>query len=132
MKDGKIAVPSIDQGGIKGNRSDHFGHCELFTLVEIEEGCIKNVSTMINEAHKAGGCLKPVINLKNSGVDALVVSGIGKNPFLKCEEAGIKVFHADKEQYPDVETTVQDLILGKLSQIHPNQLCKGSANCHSL
>ena len=35
MKKGRIAVPSIDEGGLNGQRSGHFGHCDVFTLVDV-------------------------------------------------------------------------------------------------
>ena len=34
MQNGRIAVPSIAPGGLDGERAGHFGHCELFTMVD--------------------------------------------------------------------------------------------------
>ena len=34
----RIAVPSEGQGGLDGLRAGHFGHCDVFTLVDIEDG----------------------------------------------------------------------------------------------
>jgi len=38
MKNGRIAVPSAGKGGLDGHRSEHFGHCDAFTLVDVENG----------------------------------------------------------------------------------------------
>ena len=38
MKDGRIAIPSVGTGGLDGQRSGHFGHCDVFTFVDVEEG----------------------------------------------------------------------------------------------
>ena len=130
MNTRKIAVPTEGPDGLAGRRSDHFGHCKQFTLVDIENGNITGVTSLINEPHEAGGCLKPVGFLKEQQVDSIVVGGMGAKPFKRFEEAGIKVFFADRLQCPDVESAVNSLLNGKLSQMSPLQLCKGSGNCH--
>ncbi len=52
MKDGRIAIPSQNTGGLDGMRSGHFGHCDVFTLVDVEDGAIKSVSTIENGGHR--------------------------------------------------------------------------------
>ena len=37
----------------------HFGHCDIYTIVEIEDGAVKNVSTLENVPHQHGGCMAP-------------------------------------------------------------------------
>ena len=74
-----LAVPSNNPGGLEAIRSDHFGHCDLFTLVTIKDGAIDKVETVSNQEHGAGGCMIPVQFLKDQGVDVLVVGGIGGN-----------------------------------------------------
>ena len=41
MENGRIAVPSMGSGGIDGQRAGHFGHCDVFTFVDVENGEIK-------------------------------------------------------------------------------------------
>ncbi len=130
MEKRKIAVPVEKIEGVNGSRSDHFGHCPAFALVEIKDGQIAEVSAVDNIAHEAGGCMKPVAMLAEHGVDSLVVSGIGRGPFQRLQQHGIKVYFADLEQYPDLETTVAGFIGKKLPVFGDNQLCKGSGNCH--
>ena len=60
MKDGRIAVPSNGAGGLDGLRSGHFGHCDVFTLVDVKDGQIAQVSTIANAEHVQGGCMVPV------------------------------------------------------------------------
>jgi predicted Fe-Mo cluster-binding NifX family protein len=58
MQDGRIAIPSVEKGGLDGTRSGHFGHCDVFTLVDVEGGEIKEVTTVANQEHVQGGqCL---------------------------------------------------------------------------
>lgn len=51
MNNGRIAVPSNGEGGLNSTRSDHFGHCDVFTLIDVEDGAIKKESTVSNEEH---------------------------------------------------------------------------------
>jgi len=34
----RIAIPSEGEGGLDGMRSGHFGHCDVFTFVDLEDG----------------------------------------------------------------------------------------------
>ncbi len=76
----RIAVPSQSPGGLTGERSEHFGHCDLFTLVDMSEGNITKIQTVDNVAHAAGGCMMPVKLLQDHNVHVLVVSGMGARP----------------------------------------------------
>ena len=38
-----VAVPSCAPGGIDAQISEHFGHCDLFTLVEIDNAEVTSV-----------------------------------------------------------------------------------------
>ena len=59
MSSYKVAVPSNNPGGMEASRSDHFGHSDLFTLLEIEDDKIVGISTHENVAHSSGGRLMP-------------------------------------------------------------------------
>ncbi|MCP4021402.1 MAG: dinitrogenase iron-molybdenum cofactor biosynthesis protein [Desulfobacteraceae bacterium] len=123
MKNGRIAIPSNGRGGLGGTRSGHFGHCDVFTLVDVEDGEIKNVSILQNREHTQGGCMVPVNLLSENRVSALVVGGIGMRPLMGFRQVGIDVYHDD--QLPDIEPVVMDLIAGKLSEIRNDQVCGG-------
>ncbi len=125
-----LAIPSESPEGLTGKRSDHFGHCPIFTLVDINDNEFSNLRTVKNIAHGAGGCMKPVAMLADQGVNAMVVAGMGRGPFQKMEQHGINVYFADLQQYPDVESTVQAFINNSLSAFGSDQLCTGSGNCH--
>ena len=55
-----IAVPSMNPGGLESARSGHFGHCDVFTLVHVENGEIQEISLLENPPHVQGGCFAPV------------------------------------------------------------------------
>ena len=81
MEKGRVAIPSLGNGGLDGQRSGHFGHCDVFTLVDVTGGEITNVSTIPNQSHVQGGCMVPVNLLAENEVNALIVGGIGMRPW---------------------------------------------------
>ena len=123
MQDGRIAIPSVGLGGLDGQRSGHFGHCDVFTFVDVEGGKIKSVTTVSNQSHVQGGCMVPVNLLAENEVNALIVGGIGMRPLMGFRQVGIEVYH--DEIRPEIRPVVEDLIAGKLPLIEDNQVCGG-------
>ncbi|MBU0465477.1 MAG: NifB/NifX family molybdenum-iron cluster-binding protein [Proteobacteria bacterium] len=123
MKNGRIAIPSNGQGGLDGTRAGHFGHCDVFTFVDVEDSHIKQVTILQNQEHVQGGCMVPVNLLADNKVTALVVGGIGMRPLMGFRQVGIDVYHdAERE---DIRPVVEDLIAGKLFEIKNDQVCGG-------
>ena len=126
MKEGRIAIPSMEMGGLDGQRSGHFGHCDVFTLVDVKDGEIEKVTTISNQSHVQGGCMVPVNLLAEHKVNAIIVGGIGMRPLMGFRQVGIDVYHdANRQQ---IRPVVEDLIAGKLSQIADNQVCGGAGH----
>ena len=123
MKNGRIAVPSNGAGGLDGTRAGHFGHCDVFTFIDVKDGVIKEVSVLQNEEHVQGGCMVPVNLLASNNVTALVVGGIGMRPLMGFKEVGIDVYH-DSER-TEIKPVVEELIAGKLPKIQNDQVCGG-------
>ncbi|BBO85275.1 NifB/NifX family molybdenum-iron cluster-binding protein [Desulfosarcina ovata] len=128
MENGRIAVPSMDLGGLDGMRAGHFGHCDVFTLIDVKDGAIEKVSTLANEAHVQGGCMVPVNLLASNSVNALIVGGIGMRPLAGFRQVGIDVYHDD--QRPQIRPVVEDLIAGKLAMITNDQVCGGGGGAN--
>ncbi len=122
-----LAIPSENE---EGDRSDHFGHCPVFTLFDVENNQAVNIRTVANIAHGAGGCMKPVAMLAEQGVNAMIAAGMGPGPFQKMQQFGMDVYFADLNSYPDVNSAIEAFIAGKLSMFARGQLCTGSGNCH--
>ena len=123
MQNGRIAVPSNGKGGLDGMRAGHFGHCDVFTFIDVEDGKISSVSTLQNQGHVQGGCMVPVNLLAQHNVNALIVGGIGMRPLMGFKQVGIAVYH-DGER-PEIKPVVEDLIAGKLPEIRNDQVCGG-------
>ncbi|MBA3036090.1 MAG: dinitrogenase iron-molybdenum cofactor biosynthesis protein [Desulfobacterium sp.] len=123
MENGRIAIPSMETGGLDGQRAGHFGHCDVFTLIDVEDGQIKNVATVPNQEHVQGGCMVPVNLLAGHKVNAIVVGGIGMRPLMGFRQVGIEVYYDVTR--PVIRPVVEDLIAGKLPLIGNNQVCGG-------
>ena len=119
----RIAVPSEGQGGMDGKRAGHFGHCDVFTFVDVEDGEIKEVSVLANKEHVQGGCMVPVQLLADHKVQQLVVGGIGMRPLMGFKQVGIDVFYDGERR--DIRPVVEDMIAGKLQMIAEDQVCGG-------
>ena len=119
----RIAVPSEGQGGLDGLRAGHFGHCDVFTLVDVEDGQIKEVSILANKEHVQGGCMVPVQLLAENKVQRLVVGGIGMRPLMGFKQVGIDVYYDGERR--DIRPVVEDMITESLSMIGDDQVCGG-------
>jgi predicted Fe-Mo cluster-binding NifX family protein len=119
----RIAVPSEGTGGLDGLRAGHFGHCDVFTLVDVEDGAIKEVTILENKEHVQGGCMVPVNILADAKVQQLIVGGIGMRPLQGFNQAGIDVYYDGERR--DIRPVVEDMIAAKLPIIGDDQVCGG-------
>jgi predicted Fe-Mo cluster-binding NifX family protein len=117
----RIAIPSELPGGLEARRSGHFGRCECFTLVDVENGAVGQVNVLTNAPHTEGGCMAPVMALAENMVDAIVVDGIGGRPLQGFNQVGIAV-HAGVGA--DVQTTVQAYLQGGLPVVGLEGACQ--------
>lgn len=119
----RIAIPSMHPGGLQAERSAHFGHCELFTVVDVKQGSVSEVGVIPNAPHSQGGCQVPVDLLSSHGVTGLVVAGIGMRPVIGFKQAGIDVYYAPQGRM--VGSAVDMLLSGELEAITEDQTCGG-------
>lgn len=119
----KVAVPSDAPGGLDASVSDHFGHCDYFTLVEVNGQTIGEVTVLLNDAHEKGGCMGPVRFLKNEGAEALVAGGMGMRPLQGFQKVGITVYA--KEEASNVRDAILMVIAGKCREMEMDEVCGG-------
>lgn len=119
----KIAVPSAQPGGLEAGMGMHFGHCDLYTLVDIndETGEIEAVDTCPSCAHEHGGCLAPVNYLAEKGVKVLLAGGMGMRPLMGFMQVGIDVYYAGTAA--TVGDAVAALLRGELPPFTQNNTC---------
>ena len=118
-----LAVPSVQPGGLDAGMGMHFGHCDLYTIVELEDGAVTGHSTLPSLAHQQGGCLAPVQYLAEHGVNALLAGGMGMRPLMGFNQMGIQVYFAGN--YPTVGAAVQAFSEGTLAPFTMEHTCGG-------
>ena len=118
-----IAVPSEAPGGLDAQISEHFGHCALFTLVQVDDKQIGQITKLPNQAHEQGGCMGPVMLLKDNGVEAMVAGGMGGRPLAGFREVGIAVYF--KDDATTVREAVDGIITGKYHEFGDQHTCGG-------
>jgi len=119
----RIAVPSNGEGGLDGERSAHFGSCDCFTLFDIQDGEIVDVTVVENPPHEHGGCLRPVGILAGHGVNAIVAAGMGGRPLAGFNEAGIDVYF--ENQTESTAGVMKLLLEGSLPVMDGRNACGG-------
>jgi len=127
-----VAVPSVSEDGLEARRSHHFGKSRFFTLVELTEGEIGDVRTVLNASHSEGGCQASAQLLASEGASALVAGGIGVRPLSILNQAGIEVYF-DKQR-KTVAEAIAALAAGELQPIELDQTCshhEGQGREHS-
>ncbi len=116
----KIALPSMAPGGLEAEISAHFGHSDVFTMVTIEDNKIAGAELVKNPPHSQGGCMAPVMLLKENGADAIIVTGIGMRPMMGFQQVGIKVFSGVEGT---IESVVNEYLAGNLQPAGDDIVC---------
>jgi FKBP-type peptidyl-prolyl cis-trans isomerase 2/predicted Fe-Mo cluster-binding NifX family protein len=118
-----IAVPSDSPGGLDAAISEHFGHADAFTIVSLDEGQVGEVRVVENGEHGQGGCMAPVMLLKEKGVEALLAGGIGGRPLAGFQQVGIAVHSS--EAASTVREAVELFVEGGCPAYDPARTCGG-------
>ncbi|RJP94256.1 MAG: dinitrogenase iron-molybdenum cofactor biosynthesis protein [Desulfobacteraceae bacterium] len=122
-----IAIPSSAPGGLEAPVGEHFGHCEMYTMVTVQDKTIQSVTVIPNIPHEQGGCLAPVQYLAEKGAQKLIAGGMGFRPLMGFNQAGIEVYFGGN--CLTVGDAVNALLNGQLPQFSQEQTCGGSGGC---
>jgi predicted Fe-Mo cluster-binding NifX family protein len=120
----KIAVPSMSNAGMDSEVCAHFGSCEYFTIIELNDRNVAEVKSVSNGSEDGQhNCAAPALILKAQNVEAVLVSGIGGRPLMSLTGQGIKVYAGAAGV---VSNAVQDFNDGLLQELST----MGTCNCH--
>jgi predicted Fe-Mo cluster-binding NifX family protein len=117
----RIVIPTNDDKGLLARMGAHFGKANFYTIVELDENGIKDVEVVKNPGHGAGGCSNAVTNILSLNPDALIVVGIGPNPAMGFNQAGLPLF-VDKESLT-VEESINKLLNNQLPRVANRGTC---------
>ncbi len=126
MMNAVVAIPSANPGGLDAEVGAHFGHCDLYTLVEINDGQIAGGRVIPNVPHEQGGCMAPVQHLAQHGVTILIAGGMGMRPLMGFNQVGIDVYHTGNLQTAGEAVTA--LVAGDLSRFGQEHTCGGGGS----
>ncbi len=118
-----VAIPSSAPGGLEAGIGAHFGHCDLYTLVAVQDGQVREVKVIPNVPHQQGGCMAPVQYLAQQGARALIAGGMGLRPLMGFHQVGIQVFYGGNAQ--SVGEAVDAFVAGRLPQFSQEHTCGG-------
>lgn len=120
-----IAIPSSQPGGLEAPLGAHFGHCDMYTLVTVEDDQIKDVKVIPNVPHQQGGCMAPVNYLAQHGAAELIAGGMGMRPLMGFNQVGIEVYFGGTAQ--TVGEAVNAALAGNLQRFGQEHTCGGGA-----
>jgi len=118
-----VAIPSSNPGGLDAEVGVHFGHCDLYTIIKLEDGEVKEVKTLPSVPHEQGGCFAPVQYLAQNGIQVLVAGGMGMRPLMGFNQVGIQVYYGGGAG--TVGQAVGALAEGRLPQFTQEFTCGG-------
>lgn len=119
----KIAIPTEGAGGLDAQRSAHFGHADSFTIVEVADGAIVGVGSIVNPPHEHGGCGRIVSALAAAGVGTAIVVGMGPGPLSKMHANNITPLFDDTAATP--RAAVEAFLAGGLRPFGADHTCRG-------
>ena len=116
----KLCIPTMDDKGLEGMLSDHFGSAPFFTIVDTESGEVETLQNGGSD-HAHGACM-PLEFLGAQTVDALCCRGLGRRTLAKLQAVGVQVFVTLEG---DVEKTLAAFKEGKMRQMSADEACQG-------
>ena len=118
-----IAIPSMSDGGLESDVCAHFGSCEYFTILDVQDKSIEGIKAVSNcSPDGEHNCAAPSTILKSQNVEIVLVSGIGGRPLMSLAENKIKVFAGATGKISDAVQDYKDGLLQELSTT-------GTCNC---
>ena len=115
-----IGVPS-NGPKLSDSISDHFGHCNYFVGINInEDNSFEKLFDIQNEGHS--GCMEPVMKMKDKGVTDMIVGGIGGRPYMGFLQFGIPMNQGVVGR--SIEENIELYLKGKLTELTGSR-CSG-------
>ena len=121
----KICIPTEEPMGLDSVAYGHFGSAPYFLIYDSETKEIEVIKNNEDE-HEHGQC-NPVAPIRDKGVKALMVAGMGSGALQKFVALGINVYKI--ETGTKVRTIVENLDLDKMEQLVIDNCCQGHS-CH--
>jgi predicted Fe-Mo cluster-binding NifX family protein len=116
----KLCLPTVNEQGLTGRLSPHFGSAPFFTVVDTETNAVEVVSNG-HAQHEHGTCM-PTAALAARDVDAVACRGLGRHAFAALEASGIAVYWTEEW---GVAGALEAFRAGRLARMVSEQVCHG-------
>ncbi len=116
----KLIVATENQDGINAPLAEHFGRAPYFTIVELDNNEVSNVSTVKNVSEHVGGTGSPHDYITQLQPKALIVYGMGPRGIMAFQSAGIEVLKASGSTVKEVVEAYKQGILEELTEGCPH------------
>ncbi|MDY6822908.1 MAG: NifB/NifX family molybdenum-iron cluster-binding protein [Thermodesulfobacteriota bacterium] len=90
----KIAIPMA-----AGKLTAHFGHCQEFAIIDVEDNAIKTKEVLIPPPHEPGVLPKW---LHDMNVNVVIAGGMGHKAISLFNQAGVEVITGAPVEDPEV------------------------------
>jgi predicted Fe-Mo cluster-binding NifX family protein len=116
----KVCIPTVDDHGLEGRLSKHFGSAPHFVVYDSDGGGLRVVPN--RDADHVHGRCEAVSALRGMSPDAVVCLGMGRRAFASLQEAGIAVFVTEAQ---DVAGALEAFWGGRLVPLNSEEACHG-------
>lgn len=98
----RICIPTLDESGLLSNISMHFGKTPYFTLIELEDGEIKNIEVNGSSGKHGGGSKTPAEIILDSDADILICGNLGSKAVSMLRGSEMEVYSGASGKVKDI------------------------------
>ena len=110
----KICIPTEEQKGLESLAYGHFGSAPFFLLYDTIAKDFEFLNNSYSE-HEHGQC-NPIQPLREKGVEAVIVAGMGARALINLQSMGIRVYRASETQkISDIVNSIEQSNLEELT-----------------
>lgn len=110
----KVAVPVVEQEGMRSELSDHFGMANEFAAFEYDNGAVSDLKYISNDPSKKGAMNNGQFLAEND-VKIVLAGSIGPHMLTVLFDKGIRVFKGAAGTLQDV---LEDYKAGMLTEVY--------------
>jgi predicted Fe-Mo cluster-binding NifX family protein len=121
----RICIPTLDERGLEGRLSPHFGRSPYFTVVDEATGGVEVLANG-HADHEHGVCA-PVVLVSGERLDVVICRGLGRGAHQRLRAAGVRVYLSESDA---VAGALTEWRAGGLPEVVSEQLCEGHGHVH--
>ena len=119
----RICIPTVNETGLHGRLSTHFGRAPHYTLVESSNGALAVIPN-IRAQHDHGRC-DAAQDFEELGIGAVICRGLGRNALAGLRRHGVTVFVTDADT---VQEAMEAFHGGRLVAAELDGACHGDGH----